>query len=311
MLAKKFSITSDRAKKSDTATKTLKKDLTREQYIAACDIAGQINQEKISRTLGIAQLALGYQMNKSTASALINNYRCLRIGITFKAPMSADAMEYFTDSILAMHGAPVLSNVLFSLGEYITYSSKKWKTQKLHGMQPIMDRLQSDMSGYQQNNIIENAIRHAEADTKNFSAEQASEILREIWVRGPQHAALRRALKRRWNNQCAVHEDFCNGQLRASHIVAWRLDEALRGDVDNGLLLSVPLDNLFDCGLIAFCTDGEMLFSGKLLNETMTHFGLRPGLKLAWMHLSEATRARLKVNLARHRNLYAEEHGYA
>jgi hypothetical protein len=98
--------------------------------------------------------------------------------------------------------------------------------------------------------------------------------------------------------------------LRASHIVAWRLSEELRGDVDNGLLLSVPLDSLFDCGLISFSNAGEMLLSRKLHHETKLHFGLQPGQRVDWSHLTELERNRIRKNLAKHRLLYAEENGY-
>lgn len=93
----------------------------------------------------------------------------------------------------------------------------------------------------------------------------------------------------------------CNDQLRASHIVAWRLDERLRGDANNGLLLSVPLDGLFDRGLITFNDDGELIASHQLTADTALHFGVRPGLRLAWDHLKAAEREEIRANLARHR----------
>lgn len=179
------------------------------------------------------------------------------------------------------------------------------------GMQRILDRLRRELGEPDWNKSLGDALLTVEAGAQDPMNKQASEILREIWARGPQHAAFRRSLRRRWNNVCAVHGVPCNDQLRASHIVAWRLDEALRGDVDNGLLLSVPLDSLFDCGLITFSSNGGMLFSSQLAEQTMAHFGLRPGLQLDWLHLSKATRSRVETNLARHRALYASQHGYA
>lgn len=284
--------------------------LSAAQYIAACEIATLIYQTKLSRKAGMAQLATEHQVTQNSASALINNYRCLMTGTPIKAPMSADAMEHFTDCIVAMHGAIALQNVVLALGAFVTYVKERGASGS-PGMQRILECLQRELGDHEKNRWLADAFRNAEAGAKEASNEQASEILREIWMRGPQHAAFRRSLKRRWNNVCAVHGVPCNGQLRASHIVAWRLDEAIRGDVDNGLLLSAPLDSLFDRGLISFASNGEMLFSIQLAEITMTHFGLRPGLQLGWLHLSKLARSRIETNLARHRALYAPQHGYA
>jgi hypothetical protein len=86
--------------------------------------------------------------------------------------------------------------------------------------------------------------------------------------------------------------------------VAWRLDERLRGDPDNGLLLSVPLDSLFDQGLIAFDDAGRLLAAKALAPETARHFGLTSGLRLAWSAFNEETRHAIRRNLKRHRDLY-------
>ena len=138
-----------------------------------------------------------------------------------------------------------------------------------------------------------------------MSDDQApSEILREVWVRGPQHAAFKRELVRRWAGKCSVHGASCNDQLRASHIVAWSLDAAIRGDVNNGLLLSVPLDSLFDRGLISFDDSGNLITSQRLAPETAHHFGLQPGLRIAWDQLKDHERKALRANLTRHRNVH-------
>src|SRR5690606_21788990 len=109
-----------------------------------------------------------------------------------------------------------------------------------------------------------------------------SEILREVWVRGPQHAHFRRKLQRRWNNKCAVTDMSCNGLLRASHIIPWSANELLRGDVDNGLLLCVPLDSLFDRGLISFDDSGRLIESSELHRDTAYLFGIVPGMQISW-----------------------------
>ena len=97
-----------------------------------------------------------------------------------------------------------------------------------------------------------------------------------------------------------------NEQLRASHIVAWSGDEDLRGDVNNGLLLSVPLDSLFDRGLISFDDTGQLIASRKLDLDAAKHFGVQSGLGIAWDHLREDEQQALRANLARHRQQHKD-----
>lgn len=141
-------------------------------------------------------------------------------------------------------------------------------------------------------------------------ADLVSEVLREVWVRGPQHAAFRDALHRRWRGTCSVHGVSCNGQLRASHIVAWSLAPELRADVNNGLLLSVPLDSLFDRGFITFSNDGAILLSKQISEDTKLHFGIRSDLRLAWDRLSADAKNDIRRNLKKHRETHTESHGY-
>ncbi|QOF76719.1 HNH endonuclease [Variovorax sp. 38R] len=251
------------------------------------------------------------EMAEGTASALINNFRCLMTGTPIKAPMSAGGMEHFTDTILSMKGGDALKNIVLALEGFIQYSKSQWGNEAL-GMQRILARLQQEEVESTLSKSMDQAVRelYGAADSQSVPDEKATEVLREIWVRGPQHAAFRRALLRRWNRACSVHGVACNDHLRASHIVAWRSDEAIRGDVNNGLLLSVPLDSLFDRGLISFSSEGEMLFSKQLAKETKTHFGLRPELRIAWSHLPGATQDQIRRNLARHRETYSALHGY-
>lgn len=285
--------------------------LTAAQYMAACDIAQSVYFGAILRTAGIARLAEEQQVTPGSASALINNYRCLMTGTPIKAPMSADAMEYFTDSILALQGNSALDKIILALDGFIQYAKNKWGNDAA-GMRQILSRLQQEFFSAKLADSVSDLVRNirSDGDEQNTIDDQASELLREIWVRGPQHAAFRRALRRRWNQTCSVHGVACNDHLRASHIVAWRLDEKIRGDVNNGLLLSVPLDSLFDRGLISFNDDGHMLFSRRLAKETYEHFGLRPELRLAWSHLDTDARERIRANLAKHRAAYGMEHGY-
>lgn len=91
--------------------------------------------------------------------------------------------------------------------------------------------------------------------------------------------------------------------LIASHIVPWSQSApAQKLDPDNGLLLSVPMDALFDKGLISFSENGSILVGKDLDAETIEILGLKRDFSLPEKLLTEA---RTK-NLAKHR----ESHGF-
>lgn len=77
-----------------------------------------------------------------------------------------------------------------------------------------------------------------------------------------------------------------------------------RTDVDNGLLLSSPLDRLFDQELISFGDGGMMLVSDDLAPRTRHLFGLKIGMRIA--NPKKNTKGMQKY-LAKHRRL----HGFA
>jgi hypothetical protein len=284
----------------DTSKRSAK--LTEAQYSAACEWAARVEFDRAKRSDAIAVLEQEHAINPNSASVLINNYRCLVHGVTIKAPMSADAMQWFVDSVIAHLGSSAVPNVIKTLDGYVEYAASQWQNTS-EGMVNIL----ADLRAMQERDDVLESVAVDLAPLESHDADDApSEILRELWVRGSQHAAFRRELQRRWSNTCSVHGAACNGQLRASHIVAWRLDEKLRGDVNNGLLLSVPLDSLFDRGLITFSDDGLMMRSHLLEPPTAQHFGLREDLRIAWDFLPAADRAAMKCNLARHREFHRQ-----
>lgn len=283
------------------------------QFMAACDWAARVADGSSTRTEAIAALAEEHSLKAGSAEVLLNNYRNLRMGSAFTSPMSADATQYFVDSIVARHGAESLPGLIRSLQGHVDYATTQWGNPS-EGIVRILEALREQSSASEELSRLSAAVTALPPSTPDGSPNlRASEILREIWVRGPQHAAFRRGLLRRWSGKCAVHGASCNDQLRASHIVAWRLNESLRGDVNNGLLLSTPLDSLFDQGLISFGDDGTLLESDQLKRETALHFGLRPGLRLRWEHLKESERQAIRTNLALHRSFHGStrQHQYA
>lgn len=283
--------------------------LTHKEYEAICDAAAQVHQGLVTRQEGIARLEAEIGIKRGTAGTLFNNYRCMASGTKISSPMSADGMAQFADSVIAVDGAEALPRIVAAIEGFIEYAKIKWGNEA-RDMRALVEQLQSEWTTFQSGRAIAEAVMKVVTDAQDDTSKQASEILREVWVRGPQHAAFRRALMRRWRKTCSVHGASCNGHLRASHIDAWSLDEKLRGDPDNGLLLSVPLDSLFDRGLVSFDDAGDLLRSHLLSEDTATHFGVCPELRLSWAHLGEGQRERIRANLARHRSLHAEQHGY-
>lgn len=110
----------------------------------------------------------------------------------------------------------------------------------------------------------------------------------------------REALLEYWNGRCPMTGITEKELLRASHIVAWSEcdNDAQRLDVHNGILLSGLWDLAFDCGLVSFADDGEVLASPKLGDATRDALGLDQNGRLTGLTPAHA------VNLARHRARY-------
>lgn len=76
--------------------------------------------------------------------------------------------------------------------------------------------------------------------------------------------------------ECPVTKINDKRLLNASHIKPWALstnDERL--DINNGFLLSVMLDKLFDSGLITFTLDKELIISNSLSNANIKRIGIK------------------------------------
>lgn len=137
-----------------------------------------------------------------------------------------------------------------------------------------------------------------------ISAQEGIMVQRLCWMR-KNHSKFRDPVQQHWGGKCAVANHNCDGLpglLIASHIYPWaRSGPKEKTDVDNGLLLSSPLDRLFDQGLISFTGDGMMLISPNLTPRTMHVFGLNPGMKIA--DSRKITKGMQKY-LAKHRELH-------
>lgn len=84
-----------------------------------------------------------------------------------------------------------------------------------------------------------------------------------------------------WGNACAVTGITEPALLRASHAKPWAdANDAERLDPANGLTLAVHLDALFDAGLISFDSDGSMMISPRLGEDTIALYGLSDKMRL-------------------------------
>lgn len=120
------------------------------------------------------------------------------------------------------------------------------------------------------------------------------------------HHVFRNSVWKMWEGRCAVTGAHCNGVLVASHILPWkRSTEQERTDKHNGLLLSAGLDALFDLGLIGFSSDGDLLVSAKVTNDTREVFGLRSNARLRVdCFPSQMIPYKMEEFLAEHRKMY-------
>ncbi|WP_331373239.1 HNH endonuclease [Sinorhizobium chiapasense] len=107
----------------------------------------------------------------------------------------------------------------------------------------------------------------------------------------------RSGLLERYKGRCALTSIDMPEVLRASHIKPWSKSSGTeRLDADNGLLLVVHLDSLFDRGLISFDDEGVILISALMSGGTRKAFGLDLSLRLTG--LTEGNRAYLKHHRA-------------
>lgn len=284
-----------------------KQPVTLAQLEAVCEAAELLHARRLSREGALAQLKSDHGLNMSTASNMLTNYERLSKGEAILSPMKVDGMGMFVDSLISTRGVGVLPNVIQAIAAFIGYADG---TLGYHakGMEALLERLRRDAGLGQRLDAVAEAL--PDDDTNYEDDGSPSSLRKEVWVRGPQHAAFKRRLLTRWKKACSVHGVACNNRLVASHIVAWSLDESLRGDPDNGLLLSVPLDSLFDRGLIAFDDEGGLLTSQLLEPRTAEHFGVTPQLRLDWARISRRAQEKVVANLRKHRAIHSTTHGY-
>jgi putative restriction endonuclease len=110
------------------------------------------------------------------------------------------------------------------------------------------------------------------------------------------HGKFKRNLLKLYKERCVVTGLKGDNFLIASHIKPWSIsDNKERNDVNNGLLLAVPIDTLFDKRLISFNDDGSIIISKGLSDEAMQVFGINSSMRLR-VQLTDENKAYLKTH---------------
>jgi putative restriction endonuclease len=137
------------------------------------------------------------------------------------------------------------------------------------------------------------------ADKMDIDPRTETEAMRAVRL-GQQN--FRRDLLDVWGARCALTGLAIPELLRASHIKPWcEATSAERLDPNNGLLLAVHIDGLFDRGFISFDENGLILISSRLTDEGLRCFGIGPQLSIAKLS------SRHQHYLDHHRKLYGFE----
>lgn len=144
-------------------------------------------------------------------------------------------------------------------------------------------------------NRIESAVEKesTDVDADKFSLESAiDEIVNEyqnkpgedidaVIKRRVGQSAFRKLLERKYGSKCHVSGLAKRTLLIASHIVPWsKSSKEEKTDHENGLLLSVNWDALFDKGFISFDIKGNVIFSDEIDDESIDLLGIDKNLRL-------------------------------
>jgi hypothetical protein len=134
---------------------------------------------------------------------------------------------------------------------------------------------------------------YAESDELNVDPRTESEATRAARLG---QTKFRRSLLEKFGGKCVISSVDIPELLRASHIKPWSVATAReRLDPENGILLAVHLDGLFDKGLISFDDLGRVILSKRLTNVAIKVFGL----EVSWQPITLSKNN--KKYLAHHR----------
>lgn len=181
-----------------------------------------------------------------------------------------------------MNGFSVISKLAFTEG----LSDKPLEELTVPELELVFELLRNDENFKKKDSVgkrmYSNSVRHYISFKKSLAEEYnytkiEKEIMQNKLLTETEKEALiksrrgqglfREKLFTKYGGRCLITGSDDKRLLVASHIKPWAVcknDERL--DVENGLLLSILYDKLFDLGIISFSDNGELLIS-KTLRE--------------------------------------------
>ena len=137
---------------------------------------------------------------------------------------------------------------------------------------------------------VASASTQIAAEYANKPGDDVDAIVKRRIGQGP----FRNLLVKKYGVSCCVSGLANKRLLIASHIVPWsKASPTQKTDPENGLLLSVSWDALFDKGFVSFDDDGKLLCSEMLEEDTAQHLGVSMTARLPVDMLTEERRKNL------------------
>ncbi|WP_292821544.1 HNH endonuclease [Methylophilus sp.] len=125
--------------------------------------------------------------------------------------------------------------------------------------------------------VFENDITRLENEYQNKPGTDIDVIVKKRVGQ----SSFRNLLEKEHGLKCNLSGITHKSLLIASHITPWSKAEPFeKTDANNGLLLAINWDAVFDKGLMTFNENGEVLFSDSLDSETIKSLGLNKNYKL-------------------------------
>jgi hypothetical protein len=185
----------------------------------------------------------------------------------------------------------------------VEQSSKQGYPETNNGQPTNSDLLETTSIG---NNQFEDLQSDLEIASKCIDTEYTNrpgEDVDAIVKRRIGQGSFRSLLEAIYGESCCVSGLDNKRLLIASHIIPWsKATPTQKTDPDNGLLLSVCWDAVFDKGFVSFADDGAALFSDQIDEPTQRVLGISMTARLPSNLLTQ----RRKENLSWHR----KKHGF-
>jgi 5-methylcytosine-specific restriction protein A len=121
--------------------------MTREQIVAAHDVASDVWDKKLSSNEGADVLASSHGLNRNSALNFIADYGHMMQGENFQRAMSAPAVDYFLDRIRDTRGVDALRKALDSMRLHVDYYEGVRKVH-LAKMRAVIEKHESREKGF-------------------------------------------------------------------------------------------------------------------------------------------------------------------